>query len=69
MGCGPLRRRQTACTNIPVNLRPKRPAFPTPSGPSGHLPRFAEKEAGGERAALRYPQFAMNVPLRRSIIA
>ena len=31
MGCGPLLRRQTACTNVTANLRSKRPAFHTPS--------------------------------------
>jgi hypothetical protein len=31
MGCGPLLRRQTACTNVTANLRSKRPAFRTPS--------------------------------------
>ena len=31
MGCGPLLRRQTACTNVTANLGSKRPAFHTPS--------------------------------------
>jgi hypothetical protein len=31
MGCGQRLRRQTACTNILVNLQRKRPAFHTPS--------------------------------------
>src|SRR5271166_3277030 len=31
MGCGPLLRRQTACTDVTANLRSKRPAFHTPS--------------------------------------
>ena len=31
MGCGPLLRCQTACTNVTANLRSKRPAFHTPS--------------------------------------
>src|SRR5271166_1465007 len=31
MGCGPLLRRQTACTNVTAYLRSKRPGFHTPS--------------------------------------
>ena len=43
MGCGPLPRRKSDCTTVTANLHRSIPAFRTPSGPPGHLPRFAEK--------------------------
>ena len=52
MGCGPLLRPKSACTNVTANLRSQRPAFHTPPSPSATppglrpgqaLPRFAEK--------------------------
>ena len=44
MGCGRrLPRRESDCTNVAANLERAVPAFRTPSGLSGHLPRFAEK--------------------------
>ena len=51
MGCGPLLRRKSDCTTVTANLHRSIPAFHTPSGPPGHLPRFAEK--GNARAACR----------------
>ena len=50
MGCGPLLRPKSDRTNVSANLRHNTPAFRTPSTPSGHLPRFAEKG----RAAAAY---------------
>ena len=39
----PLLRRKSDCTTVTANPHRFRPALHTPSGPSGHLPRFAEK--------------------------
>ena len=66
LGCGPLPRRKPDCTTVAANLHRAIPAFHTPSGPiarretgvsrrpTGHLPRFAEKE-GATRSALVAP--------------
>ncbi len=51
MGCGPLLRSRSHCATVTAKLQPIIPAFHTPCGPSGHLPRFAEK--GGSSAACR----------------
>ena len=45
MGCGPPPQSWSDCTTVTSSLRLAIPCFPrTPSGPPGHLPRFAEKE-------------------------
>jgi hypothetical protein len=40
------------CTSVVANLRLNRPAFHTPSGPSGRLPRFVEKGVRSDRPRL-----------------
>ena len=62
MGYGPLLLRWKDCTSIIANLHRLLPAFRTPSGPSGHLPRFAEK---GRAAMTDVPnrQFAGKVAI------
>ena len=59
MGCGPPPRRKSDCKTGSANLDRAIPAFHTPSGPSGRLPRFAEKEGAipvrGDRPLLRQP--------------
>ncbi len=66
------------CTTVTVNLRRIIPAFRTPSGPPGHLPRSAEKEARGRSTRAqphppsrtppgdRSPQRTGSGPARRS---
>ena len=43
MGCRPLPPSKLDRTSVPASPPRASPAFHTPSGPSGHLPRFAEK--------------------------
>ncbi len=67
MGCGPLLRRQTACTNVTANLRSKRAAFHTPSVTFGDtFPASQRRVAPGGRLWMRLDDHRLHRLVRQS---